>query len=161
MDGRREFETKAKRFARKRSIQIVRELGYGCDGTVFATSRPSAVKFLRFERLFQRELSVYERLRDHRVSEVNGFAVPELIEADTEMLAIEIGIVSPPFILDFAGAYLDEPPEYPPEVMQAWDAEKQDQFGAERWETVKILMFAFRRMGIYLVDVKPGNITFD
>lgn len=38
-------------------------------------------------------------------------------------------IVAPPFVLDFAGAYLDAPSDYPDEVMAAWSDEKQEQYG--------------------------------
>ena len=115
---------------------------------------------LRYARLFQRERDVYLRLQEHGITEVDGFAVPKLIALSADINLIEMGIVSPPFVLDFAGAYLDRAPDYPPEVMQEWEEDKREQFGDERWETVRILMFAFQRMGIYLADVKPGNIMF-
>lgn len=68
-------------------------------------------------------------------------------------------IVRPPFVLDFAGAYLDRAPDYPDEVMEEWLAEKVEQFG-ERWPEVRRVVAAFRQWGIYLADVKPGNIEF-
>ena len=33
-------------------------------------------------------------------------------------------------------------------------------FATERWTIVQKIMAHFARMGIYLADVKPGNITF-
>ncbi|MEQ9410326.1 MAG: hypothetical protein RIK87_21495 [Fuerstiella sp.] len=140
---REELVGRAGQFADPHSVQIIGQLGYGYDGTVFATSRQSAMKVLRFERLFLRELSVYLRLQEHDVTEIHGFAVPQLITASDDLLAIEIGIVSPPFVLDFAGAYLDRAPDYPAEVIEEWEADKREQFGEERWEMVRILMFAF------------------
>lgn len=71
-----------------------------------------------------------------------------------------MGIVSPPFVLDFAGAFLDQRPGYPDEVMEEWQADQLEQFGEERWEIVQDILAHFARMGIYLADVKPGNITF-
>jgi len=71
-----------------------------------------------------------------------------------------MGIVSPPFVLDFAGAYLDARPNYPDEVMLEWRAEKREQFGTHRWSVVQSIMASLARYGIYLADVKPGNITF-
>ena len=38
--------------------------------------------------------------------------------------------------------------------------DKLEQFGAERWEIVQEVMAHFARMGIFLADVKPGNIMF-
>jgi len=35
-----------------------------------------------------------------------------------------------------------------------------EQFGEERWKIVPNIMAHFAKMGIYLTDVKPGNITF-
>jgi hypothetical protein len=83
-----------------------------------------------------------------------------LLWADDERWVIEMEVVSPPFVLDFAGAYLDQPPDYPPDVIEDWEMEKRDQFGEERWEMVRIVMYEFQQMGIYLADVKPGNIMF-
>ena len=70
-----------------------------------------------------------------------------------------MGIVSPPFVLDFAGAYLDQAPDFPDEIMEDWRAEKKEQFG-DRWGVVQDIMREFRKLGIYLADVKPGNIMF-
>jgi hypothetical protein len=44
------------------------------------------------------------------------------------------------------------------DVMEAWRAEKREQFGAD-WPRVQDVMREFRSMGIFLADVKPGNIT--
>lgn len=71
-----------------------------------------------------------------------------------------MGIVSPPLVLDFAGAYLDRRPDCPNDVMEEWHADKLEQFREERRETVQRIMGHFARIGIYLADVKPGNITF-
>lgn len=90
---------------------------------------------------------------------VRGFAVPRLVRADDELWVIEMTIVKPPFVLDFAGAYLDTPPDYPEEVLDEWRAEKAEQFG-DRWPEVQRVVRAFHQWGIYLADVKPGNIEF-
>ena len=37
---------------------------------------------------------------------------------------------------------------------------KREQFGEERWSTVKSLMSAFAGLRIYLNDVHPRNVTF-
>jgi hypothetical protein len=48
-------------------------------------------------------------------------------------------IVRPPFLLDFASAYLDKAPDCPPEVIEEWRAEKAEQFGAN-WARVEALL---------------------
>ena len=88
------------------------------------------------------------------------FDVPQLLGSDDELWIVEMTIVSPPFALDFAGAYLDQKPDFPPEVMADWRAEKAEQFGEPHWSRVQALMWAFSKLGVYLADVKPGNIVF-
>ena len=49
-------------------------------------------------------------------------------------------------------------------LMRCWSngmTRKREQFGAQRWEHVQLVLAALRgRYGIYLLDVNPGNITF-
>lgn len=149
------------RYANDRQLQLSSQLGQGYDGTVFSTNQGTAIKSLAFERLYQRERDVYLRIRENGVESIHGFSVPAMIDFDDHLWTIEMEIVSPPFVLDFAGAYLDRAPDYPAEVMEEWEADKCEQFGEERWEVVRIIMFTFQRYGIYLADVKPGNIVFE
>jgi hypothetical protein len=156
---RETVELRARNYADLAGRQIDRELGFGYDGIVFSTSCQSAIKALRFEPLYQRERDVYRRLQDHDITHILEFKVPKLWQCDDDFWVIEMEIVSPPFVLDFAGAYLDTPPDFPDEVMEAWRAEKKEQFG-DRWPAVQAIMREFRKLGIYLADVKPGNIMF-
>ena len=159
-DCREEIWERANLFAAEYGRNLIGQLGHGYDGSVFATERQSAIKVLRFQRLYERERDVYLRLRSQAIVEVAGFAVPQLIHHDDRLWIVEMGIVSAPFVLDFAGAYLDKRPDYPDDVMEEWQAEKLEQFGEERWKIVQNIMAHFARMRIYLADVKPGNITF-
>jgi len=93
------------------------------------------------------------------VSDILGFHVPQFIRADNDVLVIEMTIVTRPFVLDFAGAYLDAQPEFSPEIWAEWEAEKREQFG-ERWRTVRSVMSAFEALDIHLVDVSTSNIAF-
>jgi hypothetical protein len=70
-----------------------------------------------------------------------------------------MSIVSRPFLLDFAGAYLDQRPEFPDEVWSEWETDKREQFDA-RWPTVQAVLSALEKLGIYVVDVSPSNIAF-
>ena len=70
-------------------------------------------------------------------------------------------IVSPPYVLDFASAYLDEYPPYADseEIMSQWEQDKREQF-EDQWPKIKQVISAFRGIGIHLADLKPGNIMF-
>ncbi|MBI2480161.1 MAG: hypothetical protein HYV60_16480 [Planctomycetia bacterium] len=68
-------------------------------------------------------------------------------------------VVTRPLVLDFAGAYLDKPPDYPDEVLAEWRTEKQEQFGG-RWAEVELILSSLERHGIYMVDVSPDSISF-
>jgi len=117
----------AKRYAAARDRQLVRELGAGYDGSVFATDRMTAIKSFEFTRLFERERDIYLRLFELRLTEVEDCTIPELIDYDDKLLIVEMQIVQPPFVLDFAGAYLDTPPDYPDDVYTEWLIEKEEQ----------------------------------
>ena len=144
------------RYVQRREVSVLHHLGAGIQGIVVSTGR-SAVKVLRRELHYQRERDVYLRLRQHDLVVVRGCAVPVLIDCDDELRALEMSIVKPPYILDFASAYLDRPPEYPPEVIDTWREEKQEQFGTQ-WPEIQMILWEFERYGIYLADVSPSNI---
>lgn len=91
------------------------------------------------------------------MTRVLRFKVPQYVSHYDELMIVEIEVVSPPYVLDFAGAHLDRPSEFPPEVLEEWEAEKREQFGSD-WPEVQDLIYEFRALGIYLSDVKPGNI---
>jgi hypothetical protein len=157
--SRSEILDRATRFAQRYACTFEKELGFGFDGIVFSTTCQSAIKAFRYEQLYWRERDVYHRLFDEGILAVRGFNVPRLIRSDDELWIVEMTIVRPPFVLDFAGAYLDQRPDYPDEVMAEWRAEKAEQFG-ENWPEVRRIMAEFAALGIYLADVKPGNIEF-
>ena len=68
-------------------------------------------------------------------------------------------IVERPFVLDFAAAYLDRRPEFPPEIWAEWEAEKREQFEG-RWPIVEDILNSFEEIGMYLMDVSAANIAF-
>ena len=88
-----------------------------------------------------------------------GFSVPQYIHADDDLRVIEMSIVTRPFVLDFAGAYLDAPPDFPKEVWVEWEAGKQEQFDV-RWPRVQAVLAALEELDIHMVDVSPSNIAF-
>jgi len=66
-------------------------------------------------------------------------------------------VVPAPFLLDFASAYLDEPPDYPDEIVVESQAKHAEIFGDD-WPAVQMAVIALERFGIYMVDLHLGNI---
>ena len=99
------------RYALRRNVKLGEQLGFGIHGIVFAAednTKPGffAVKFHREERPFERECRVYQRLREEQTTRILGFNVPQLLSTDEEFRAIEMTIVRPPFLLDFAEVWM-------------------------------------------------------
>lgn len=150
-------------YASRQHFQLAERLGFGIHGIIFVAEDKrgggkTAVKAHREADPYRRELSVYERLRQVGVTEILGFNVP-LIGADDALHVIEMSIVTRPFVLDFAGAYLDTPPAFADEIWAEWEAEKRDQFDFH-WQKVIAVLSALEGINIYLVDVSPSNIAF-
>ena len=97
-------------FAIKSGRILDEQLGWGNEGLVYSTTSKTALKAYLHENLYQNEKRVYERLSDHSVKRLHGFAVPLFVSASDELRVLEMTIVTPPFIIDFAGAYLDKRP---------------------------------------------------
>ena len=164
MIDRPELVRRASEYCRRAGLLLGPQLGFGVHGNVFtALSQsdpdPSAVKVHERERFYRRERDVYRRLAEEGVHSLLDFRVPRMLNADDELWVIEMSVVSPPFVLDFAGAYLDEPPDYPEDVLAEWEQEKREQFG-ERWPTVQAILRRLQGFGVFLADVTANNIRF-
>ena len=152
------IQERAELFARQNDCELISPIfGWGMDGTVFRTNRQSALKILKWQSLYARERDAYLRLKEHGIDRICECNVPTLLSFDDDLWAVEMTIVSPPYIIDFAGAFVDEKPEYPPEVLEAWLVEKREQFEGN-WAQVRRIVYAFEQLGIYLSDVNPNNI---
>lgn len=134
-----------------------RRLGFGKDGSVWASSDLTAIKVFASPGPYARERDVYARLESSGVRHLHGYAVPRLYEFDDGIGVIEMSIVEPPFVLDFASATLDSAPDFPEDVLTEWYAEKREQFGAD-WSKAAAVIRALERLGIFMLDVHPGNI---
>jgi hypothetical protein len=154
------LESRAAAYVIARDMRLEQELGHGKDGTVYATDFATAVKVFVRHDAFLREKACYERLRERGIDEILGHSVPLFIQADDELWTIEMSTVDRPFLLDFASAYLDYPPDFSPEILKEWEEEKQELFG-ENWAHVRRLLQTLENScDVYLFDVHPGNITF-
>lgn len=149
---------RAEIYANSRGLSIVKQLGGGFDGIVYKTNQSTAIKALNKHLLYQQELAVYLRLREKNVRNVKGFQVPSLIDYDDGLAVIEMSVVMPPYVLDFAGARLDHRGPFSEEQIAEWKAEKQEQFESD-WPAVKSMLWAFEAIGIYLNDVHPRNVS--
>ena len=161
-----EIRIRAAEYCQRHGITVDTNLslGFGVHGSVFACLRATAtfktaLKIHARERSYLSERDVYFRLRELGIEQIAGHHVPQLIDYDDELLAIEMSIVVRPFLLDFGGAYLDRPPEYDSEVLEQWETDKQEQF-EENWPKASIILAKLRSLGIYVADVNPGNIGF-
>ncbi len=155
---------RAQTYAARYELNIGPPLGSGIHGSVFlldSNEKPgrSALKIHKEAEAYRRERDIYLRLAQHHVTEVLGFHVPRLQVLNDELMAIQMSVVTPPYVLDFAGAYLDEPPRFPDEVWQFWEQEKREQFGV-RWPRVEEVLQSLKSFGVFMLDVSPSNIAF-
>jgi hypothetical protein len=152
-------------YASRKGLVLRESLGAGIHGNVFATGYQteggrSAVKGHARQDAYLRERDVYLRLREHDIATIRGCHVPALIDYDDNLWCIEMTVVSRPFVLDFAGAWLDQAPDFSDEVLADWRADKQDEFGP-RWREVEAILGALEAYGVFMLDVNPGNVSFD
>jgi len=159
-----ELMEKAEAVARERGCTIGERLGSGIHGIVIVLESESkaamtALKVLWSAKPYRRERETYERLMEARVTKVRGFNVPQLLWWDDELLALEMTVVAPPFVLDFAGAYLDFAPDFSPEAWEDWSRKNEEQFGAD-WPEALAILAELEEFGIRMLDPSPSNIRF-
>jgi hypothetical protein len=164
MTSPEELEGLVESYCNARTLIVESCLGAGTQGSVFVVTNSiknirHAVKFHERAVAFDRERDVYLRLKELEIDYVCGHRIPVLVAYDNELLAIEMTIVSPPFCLDFGGAYLDHRPDYSPEVWADWRKQKSEAFESN-WPIVEKIISEFEQYGIYIADVNPGNIRY-
>ncbi len=155
-----DLDMRARRYVADAGIELTGPLGHGIDGNVWQTSRQSALKVFARQATFERERDCYRRLFENAVKVLAGFDVPELLDYNNTLLAIEITIVSPPCILDFGKAYVDSPPDYSPEALADAEAAERELFTDDQWKQVRLVLGALRRYGIHYFDARPSNVMF-
>ncbi len=150
-----ELDERRTAYCAARDIQTLDLMGYGLDGYVWKTNRGSVVKVCRHSNLFDRELAVYQRLSQLGLQQLQGFTIPRLLDHDSETSVLELSLVAPPFVLDFAAASLGKAPSEM--ALPEWLGEKQRMFGRD-WPDVQRLLDGLRLYGIHFPDVHLGNI---
>jgi hypothetical protein len=158
------FIQNALAYSARHQLWLAERLGFGIHGIIYVAENKSdggttAIKAHRESEPYLRERAVYERLRQVGVAKIMGFNVPRFIRADDDLRIIEMTVVTRPFVLDFAGAYLDAPPEFSDEIWSEWESGKREQFD-QRWSEVQSVLAALEEWDIYMVDVSPSNIAF-
>lgn len=158
------LRSKAEAYASRYGLRLGDRLGLGMHGIVLVAESKervfkSAIKVFQHPEPYQKERNAYIRLREHGVDRIEGFNVPQLLTFDDDLLGIEMTIVAKPYVLDFAGAFVDKAPGFPEDVLADWEEQKRGQFGP-RWPTVESVLQALRSHGVIFLDVSPENIAF-
>jgi hypothetical protein len=152
-------------YASRHALEIRESLGSGIHGIVRllkSNNEPAerALKLHRHSDPYYREKTVYQHLHAKRVDQILGFRIPKPLRFNDEFLAIEMTIVTPPFILDFASARLNNPLQFSEEIWADWKATKQEEFGSD-WPTVENILRHFNdEHRIQILDPSPKNIRF-
>lgn len=154
----------AQSYASLYDLRLAERLGFGIHGTIFVAENntkagKTAIKALNSVEFYLRERNAYQRLQAVGITDIAGFNVPQLIRFDDERQVVEMTIVVRPFLLDFAGAYLDAPPQFSEQIWNEWESQKREQF-ENRWPIVQAALAALEDVDIYMVDVSPTNIAF-
>lgn len=161
--GTRDLQSEAETYAMRHGLELCGRLGDGTQGKVWAVRGKGnliawALKIQASARDYQRERDCYLRLQENGVAELAGFHVPLLIRHDDEALAIEMTIVTQPFVVDFAQVYRDFPPDFSAEVWAETHERWRASYGDD-WPRVRGLLAELESLGIYYLDVHRGNIS--
>ena len=121
----------------------------------------TAVKSHDRWRTYCMERDIYLRFKERGVRSIRGHSVPRLIDYEDSLCVIEMTIVEPPYLIDFAKATIDNAPQFPPGVYEDWLLRKSKDFG-KNWPTVSAIMHDLVSLhGVYLTDLNPNNIAFE
>ncbi|MDB5324348.1 MAG: hypothetical protein JWN40_5979 [Phycisphaerales bacterium] len=107
-----------------------------------------------------RSENAYIRFQALEIEEVGGFAVPVLRDFDDELFAIEMGIVAPPYIVDFASAHLDTAPGFIEDEGHTLHDMIRQRFDERADEVIGLYEDLIASAGVYLSDFHRHNIKF-
>lgn len=103
------FQSRIATYTKRRNLRIQGCLGGGVQGIVYSTDVSSAIKAFKYRIHYRQEVAVYQRIKERRITSVCGFRVPTPLRRTDKLMVIEMGLVQPPFVLDFASAGVDRP----------------------------------------------------
>ncbi len=85
------LKARAESYCKYRSMRIIQEpqLGAGTDGTVWQSTSGTAIKSFERAKNFRDELTCYRRFEKRSITQIRGFAVPELEGFDEKLLVVE------------------------------------------------------------------------
>jgi len=147
-------------YCTRNRIAAIDLLGQGKDGSVWQTDRDSAIKIHATNESYQPEIVAYIRLLEKKLKFIAGFNVPELLEFDDELFAIEMTIVFPPYLLDFASAIIDRKSDLIEDEGNTIADLVTERFGARAAEILYLQQQLVAQAGIYITDLHPHNIKF-
>ena len=147
-------------YLERRGISVTGTLGAGKDGYVWRTSRDTALKIHGQFESYRAERNAYNRFQTLEIEEVSVFAIPSLRDFDDELFAIEMGIVAPPYIVDFASAFLDTPPDFIEDEGHTLHDMIRQRFDDRADEVIGLYQDLIASAGVYLSDFHRHNIKF-
>lgn len=151
------LKERANQYAEQVEARLLAELGHGTDGSVFKSTRETAIKAFKRQRNYAHELQCYQLLEAKRITQVKDFTVPSLIGFDDSLLVIEMTIVAPPYLIDFAKVSIRKPPD---PIWRSQVEEEGQELFENHWPVVRSALAILELHGIYYLDPKPGNIRF-
>lgn len=152
-------------WAARRGRRIIDEdLGAGIDGIVVLLESDvqpglSVLKLHFEEEAYLRERDAYKYLKQRGWESVCGCSIPRLLDWDDGDLTLELGFVRPPYVLDFAQAFLRRRPDFPDDVWEFSYEKWREQFGDD-WPRAQEILNAFESIRVYMLDPNPENFRF-
>ena len=124
-------------------------LGWGVSGFVFLSpDLQTAIK-----------VHHYPEVRQHRITSLHGLVIPKLRNYDSARRLIQIDVVSPPYLLDFAGVrYTD--PEFSEDTMRDIHATIEERFGNNA-HIAYAVYHSLKKIGIYYLDLRQSNLNIE
>jgi hypothetical protein len=110
---------------------------------------------------YRAERNAYIRLRDLQVDEIARFRIPVLYNFVDDLLALEMSVVMPPYLLDFASAKIDAAHDVIEDEGHTLADLIRERFDGTQADDVLALIDELGSYaGVYLTDVHAHNIKF-
>jgi len=153
-------QDRIKEYAGVMGLKITGFLGDGTDGYVVKSDRVTAIKAFAYKKNYIRELLCYQRLKENDVRKIGKLSVPRLVDYHDKLWVVEMGIVTPPCVLDFGKAYLDRSPDFSAEIWREHFKSEQE-IWEDRYPEVQAIVGQLKQYGILYYDTSPKNIQLN